>query len=256
MAASLQSSGSKELACKVAVVTGGARNIGRSISLALAQAGAAVAVNTLSSRDDAESVVREICEAGADAESYVADVSDAGAVARLFDAVMKRFGRIDILVLNASVRRDVRFADMDFGEWRRVMSLTLDGSFHCVKACLAAMRSVGGGCIVTLGGDTALTGAPTKVHSSAAKAGLVGMTRALARDLAEYGIRVNCVSPGHINTTRPSHRLARPDARGLVPLGRWGEPHEVAAMVRFLCGPGGAYITGQTIHVNGGQTMF
>lgn len=255
MAAARESNG-RELAGKVALVTGGARNIGRAISMELAAAGAAVAVNTRASRDDAVSVVQQIRDAGGDAESYLADISDPAAVRAMFDSAMQRYGRIDILVLNASVRRETRFADMSFEEWRSIMALTLDGSFHCIKACLPSMREAGGGHIVTLGGDSALTGAPTKVHSSAAKCGLIGMTRALARDLSEYGIRVNCVSPGHINTTRPAHRPARPDARGLIPLGRWGEPDEIAATVRFLCGPGGAYITGQTIHVNGGQTMY
>jgi 3-oxoacyl-[acyl-carrier protein] reductase len=145
---------------------------------------------------------------------------------------------------------------MDFEEWRRVMSLTLDGSFHCIKAVLPAMRAAGGGNIVTLGGDSALVGTATKVHSSAAKCGLIGMTRALARDLAEYGIRVNCVSPGHIDTARAAHRAPRPDAVSHIPMKRYGESEEIAAMVRFLCGPGGAYITGQTLHINGGQTMF
>lgn len=256
MAAAWEYANGRELEGKVALVTGGARNIGRAISLALADAGAAVAVNTRASREDAASAVQQIRDAGGDAESYLADISDAGAVSAMFEAAIRRFGRIDILVLNASVRRETRFADMSFEEWRSIMALTLDGSFHCIKACLPSMRAAGGGHIVTLGGDSALTGAATKVHSSAAKCGLIGMTRALARDLAEYNIRVNCVSPGHINTTRPAHRPARPDARGLIPLGRWGESDEVAAMVRFLCGPGGAYVTGQTLHVNGGQTMF
>ncbi len=246
----------KELEGKVALVTGGARNIGRAISVALAGAGAAIAVNTRSSVEEAESLVREIRAAGGDAECYLADVSDADAVYAMVGRAVERFGRIDILVLNASIRREVRFADMTFENWREIMSLTLDGSFHCIKACLPALRAAGGGSIVTLGGDTALTGAATKVHSSAAKCGLIGMTRALARDLAEYGIRVNCVSPGHINTVRPAHRSTRPDPRGMIPAGRWGEPDEIAATVRFLCGPGAGFITGQTVHVNGGQTMF
>lgn len=256
MAAAWEYAQGGELEGRVALVTGGARNIGRDISLALAAGGAAVAVNTRSSREDADSVVQQIRDGGGRAERYLADISDAAAVRAMAEAVLARFGRIDILVLNASVRRETRFADMSFEEWRAVMALTLDGSFHCIQACLPSMRAAGGGHIVTLGGDSALLGAPTKVHSSAAKCGLIGMTRALARDLAEYGIRVNCVSPGHIDTPRPPHRPPRPPAEGLIPLGRYGRTDEVAAMVRYLCGPGGAYVTGQTLHVNGGMALF
>ncbi|MGZ5177027.1 MAG: SDR family oxidoreductase, partial [Burkholderiales bacterium] len=137
-----------------------------------------------------------------------------------------------------------------------IMSITLDGSFHCIKACLPSMIAAHSGSIITLAGDTALTGAVRKAHSSAAKNGLVGLTRALSRELAENGIRVNCVSPGNINTTRPAHRSPRADPKGTIPLGRWGETDEIAAAVRFLCGPGGGFITGQTMHVNGGQMMF
>jgi 3-oxoacyl-[acyl-carrier protein] reductase len=118
------------------------------------------------------------------------------------------------------------------------------------------MIAAGGGSIVALTGSNVLTGASGKVHSSAAKSGLTGMIRALARELGQQGIRANCVSPGMINTTRPDHRSPRRDPKGLIPLERRGESEEIAAAVRFLCGPGASYITGQTIHVNGGQTMF
>jgi 3-oxoacyl-[acyl-carrier protein] reductase len=244
-----------ELSGKVALVTGAGKNIGRAIALALAQGGAAVAVNTRASREDAEKVAREIRDAGGRAAVCMADITDAAQVRAMAESVIRQFGRIDILVLNASVRREVPFVKMDFTEWRRVMSTSLDGSFHCIQACLPSMIEAGGGNIITLAGDNALSGAVGKSHSSAAKAGLTGLTRALAKELAQHGIRVNCVSPGHINTTRPAHRSARPDAHGLIPLGRHGEPEEIAATVRFLCGPGASYITGQTVHVNGGMLM-
>jgi 3-oxoacyl-[acyl-carrier protein] reductase len=246
----------RELAGQVALVTGGAKNIGRAISLALAAAGAAVAVNTLRSREDAESVVHEIRAAGGDAEAYIADIADATAVRAMGEAVMKRFGRVDILVLNASQRREMLFKDMTFEEWRNTMSITLDGSFHCIKACLPSMIANRRGNIVTLAGDAVLLGGNRKAHNTTAKNGLVGLTRALAKELAEDGIRVNCVSPGSINTTRPAHRSERADPKGTIPLGRWGESEEIAAAVRFLCGPGGGFITGQTLHVNGGQAIF
>jgi 3-oxoacyl-[acyl-carrier protein] reductase len=245
-----------ELAGKVALITGGALNIGRAISLSLASAGAAVAINTRSSREQADGVAEHIRTAGGQAEVYLADIAHAPSVKEMSDAVLKRFGRIDILVLTASIRKEVLFKDMTFEQWREIMSITLDGSFHCIKACLPSMIEARGGSIITLAGDNALMGAVRKAHSSTAKNGLVGLTRALSRELAENGIRVNCVSPGNINTTRPAHRSPRANAKGTIPLGRWGETDEIAAAVRFLCGPGGGFITGQTLHVNGGQMMF
>ena len=245
-----------ELSDKVALITGGALNIGRAISLSLASAGAAVAINTRNSREQADGLADQIRKAGGKAEVCMADVADAAQVRAMAQTVLERFGKIDILVLNASIRKEVLFKDMSFEQWREIMSISLDGSFHCIKACLPSMIEARSGSIVTLAGDNALLGAMRKAHSSTAKNGLVGLTRALSRELAEYGIRVNCVSPGHINTTRPAHRSARADPKGIIPLGRWGETHEIAAAVRFLCGPGGAFMTGQTLHVNGGQMIF
>ncbi len=246
----------QELAGKVALVTGAGDNIGREIALQLARAGAAVAVNTRASREAAEVVVQEIRAAGGQAECYLADVADAVQVRQMADGISQRFGKIDILVLNASVRRETQFVDMSFEQWRVPLSISLDGSFHCIKACLPSMIAAGGGNIVALTGSNVLAGAIGKVHSSAAKSGLTGMIRALAREVGQHGIRANCVSPGSINTSRPSHRSARRDAKGIVPLERWGESEEIAATVRFLCGPGASYITGQTLHVNGGQWML
>lgn len=249
-------SASTELAGKVALVTGAAKNIGRAIALELAAAGASVAINTRASRAEADAVAQEIRAAGGSAAVYIADIADAGAVQRMHAAVAAELGPVDILVLNASVRREIPFTEMTFDEWRQVMAISLDGSFHCVKAVLPGMLKAGHGDIITLAGDTALTGAVGKVHSSSAKSGLAGMTRALARELGPQGIRVNCISPGHFNTTRANNRAARPAASGHIPLGRYGESGEVAATVRFLCSPGAGFITGQTIHVNGGQWMF
>jgi 3-oxoacyl-[acyl-carrier protein] reductase len=246
----------KELAGKIALVTGAGVNIGRATALDLAAAGAMVAVNTRASREAAEAVVQEIRAAGGMAELAMADVADAAQVRQMVDGILARHRRIDILVLNASVRRETRFVDMSFDEWRVPLSISLDGSFHCIKACLPSMLAAGGGNIIALTGSNVLTGAIGKVHSSAAKSGLTGMIRALARELGPQGIRANCVSPGMINTSRPSHRSARRDVKGLIPIERMGESEEIAAAVRYLCGPGASYITGQTLHVNGGQTMF
>ena len=247
---------STDLTGQVALITGAAKNIGRAIALELAAAGAKIAVNTRASRAAADAVASEIRAAGGTAAVYVADIADAAAVKNMGAAVHAELGTVSILVLNASVRREIPFTEMTFEEWREVMAISLDGSFHCVKAVLPGMIAAGGGNIITLAGDSALTGAVGKVHSSSAKSGLAGMTRALARELGPQGIRVNCVSPGHFNTSRPAHRAARPAATGNIPLGRYGESDEIAATVRFLCSVGGSFITGQIIHVNGGQWMF
>jgi 3-oxoacyl-[acyl-carrier protein] reductase len=245
-----------ELAGKVALVTGAAKNIGRAIALELAATGAKVAINTRASRAEAEAVAEEIRAAGGTAAVFIADIADAAAVQNMHTAVQTALGPVDILVLNASVRREIPFTEMTFDEWRQVMSISLDGSFHCIKAVLPGMVQKNHGTIITLAGDTALSGAVGKVHSSSAKSGLVGMTRALARELGPKGIRVNCISPGHFNTTRANTRAERPAASSHIPLGRYGESNEIAATARFLCSPGAGFITGQTIHVNGGQWMF
>ena len=243
-----------ELTGKVALVTGASRNIGRAIALSLAAGGAAVAVNARNSKEDAEKVVQEIRAAGGQAEAYLADIVDPKAVNAMVEGAVRRFGRLDFLVLNASVRKETAFMEMSFDEWRSLLSITLDGSFHCVKACLPHMIKAGGGSIVTLGGMSALSGAKRRVHGSVGKFGLYGMTRALAKELGEHKINVNCVAPGQMNTPRASDRSARADVSG-VPMGRRVEPDEIASITRFLCGPGAAMISGQLIYVDGGQQM-
>jgi 3-oxoacyl-[acyl-carrier protein] reductase len=246
----------QELAGQVALITGAAINIGRATAIELARAGASVAVNTKSSREAAQAVVNDIRAAGGQAEVYLADIAKSDDVRKMVDAVSQRFGGIDILVLNASIRREIPLKDMTYEQWREPIDISLDGSFHCIKACLPSMMAARRGNIIALTGSNVLTGSKGKTHSGAAKAGLTGMIKALAREVGPDGIRANCVSPGIINTTRPSHRSPRRDAKGIVPLDRYGESEEIAATVRFLCSPGAGYITGQTVHVNGGQWMF
>lgn len=247
-------SGEKELAGRVALVTGSARNIGHAIALALADAGAAVMVTARQAAADAEAVADEIRGAGGRAAALIADIGDPDAVARLVAATVERLGRLDILVNNASVRREVDFANLDYREWREVVATTLDGAYLCSRAALPHLIASGSGAIVNIGGLSSHTGAPRRAHVIAAKAGLVGLTRALAHDLAPHGITVNCVAPGLIETARsgpePAHHKSLAS-----PLGRKGKPEEIAALVRFLCGPGARYITGQTIHANGGLFM-
>ena len=238
-----------EFAGKVALVTGAARNIGRAIALSLATGGAKVAVNTRSNMDEARGVVAEIKALGSDADADAADISDATHIQPMVDAVLKRFGRLDILVLNAALREHVHLDEISFSDWRRVLSTNLDSVFLLTKACLPALKQAGDGRIVTFAGVTALLGLKDRAHVAASKHGVVGLTKALAQDLAEFGIRVNCISPGQIDTTRASGPTPQ---RGDIPLGRRGKPFEIAGMVRSLCGPAGAYMTGQTLHINGG----
>jgi 3-oxoacyl-[acyl-carrier protein] reductase len=248
---------SGELVGKVALVTGGARNIGRAICRALAAGGAAVMVNARTSHDEARHTVSLIEAEGGTAALHLADVTDPAAVAAMVEAAVGRFGRLDILVHNAAVRHETPFGEIKLEEWRRVLSTVLDGAFLCTQACLPHLARAQGGAVVHIGGLTGHKGAVGRAHVVTAKAGIAGMTRALALELAPHGITVNCVVPGTIETVRglPGAPPRPPDRRDLPPLGRLGEPGEVASVVRMLCGPDARYITGQAIHVNGGGFM-
>ena len=243
-----------ELSGRVAVVTGSARNIGRAIALGLASGGAAVMVNARRSAGEAEAVAEEIRQMGGRSAVAMADVGDPAAAAGLVAAAVEQFGRLDILVNNASVRREVDFASLEYAEWREILATTLDGAYLCSRAALPHLTASGVGAIVNIGGLSSHTGAARRAHISAAKAGLAGLTRALARELAPHRITVNCVAPGMIDTTRTGPEPAHYSGR-TPPVGRRGTPEEIAALVRFLCGPDARYITGQTIHANGGLFM-
>src|SRR6202795_1489593 len=244
-----------ELSGKVAIVTGAGRNIGRAIALTLAEGGASVLVNARSNRAEADAVAREIEARGGKALVHIGDVADASAVQAMAEAAEKHFGRIDILVNNAALRREKTFAEMSYADWREIMDVTLDGAFHCVKACLPALQKCGAGTIVNIGGLSAHTGAKDRAHVVTAKAGIIGFTRALAHDLSPE-VTVNCVVPGLIgtprpkNTPEPAHHLIHQTISG-----ERGRPEDVAAAVRFLCGPGARYLTGQAIHANGGAYL-
>jgi 3-oxoacyl-[acyl-carrier protein] reductase len=239
---------------RVAVVTGSSRNIGRAIALELAAAGAAVVVNGRTSAAAAEAVAAEIRNAGGRAAVKMADVADPDGAAALVAAAVESFGRLDILVNNAAVRREIDFAQLDYREWREIVSIILDGAYLCSHAALPHLIASGTGTVVNISGVSAFTGAARRAHVVAAKAGVAGLTRALAHDLAPHGITVNCVVPGFIDTQRSGGAPARHTAA--VPLaGRLGRPEEIAGLVRFLCGPDARYITGQTVHANGGVFM-
>jgi 3-oxoacyl-[acyl-carrier protein] reductase len=246
----------KELEGRVAVVTGAGRNIGRAIALQLADGGAAVIVNVRSNQKEAEAVVREIEAAGGRAAVAIGDVADAAAMQRMAGTAAERFGRIDYLINNAALRHEKPVDQMTFAEWREVLSVVLDGAFHCVKACLPYLRKSGAGAIVNIGGMSAHTGSKNRIHVTTAKAGLIGLTRGLAHDLAADNITVNYLSPGMIGTPRdPSKPEPQHHSTNSPLSGKRGVPDDVAAMVRFLCGPGARYITGQSLHANGGAFL-
>jgi 3-oxoacyl-[acyl-carrier protein] reductase len=247
-----------ELQGKVAIVTGSARNIGRAIALDLARAGAAVVVNAQKSADEAKATADAITAEGGRAIVHLADVTQEKDAAALVDAALKAFGRLDCLVNNAAVRREVPFAEMTLAEWREVTSIILDGAFLMAKAALPALKKSDAGSIINIGGMTAHTGALNRAHVVTAKAGLAGLTRALAHDLAADHITVNSVIPGMIETKRgggSSAALPAHFAQHVPLIGRRGTPEEIAALVRFLAGPQARYITGQSIHANGGVFM-
>jgi 3-oxoacyl-[acyl-carrier protein] reductase len=242
---------------KVALVTGSALNIGRAICVALAADGYRVMTTARQSETDAKETARLVREAGSDADTHLADIADPDGAKGLVEATVARFGRLDVLVNNASIRRQTPFLEMTAAEWREIMGTTIDGAFYCAHAAAPHIIAAGGGAIVNLGGISSHVGAVGRVHAITAKAGMTGFTRALAKELAPHNITVNTVVPGSIETVRGfaaggNHgRAALPDS----PLGRRGRPDEIASMVRFLCSDEARYITGQAIHVNGGAYM-
>src|SRR6266849_6168569 len=222
-----------ELAGRVAIVTGAGRNIGRAIALALADAGAGVAVNGRTNRADVDAVVAEIESRGGKALAVMADVSD-----------------------EAAIRPERPFESLSLSVWRAVHSVILEGAFLMVKATLPYLKASGSGAIVNIGGMSAHTGAKHRAHVLAAKSGLIGFTKALANDLADDGITANCVVPGLIDTVRaPGTKPPQHHQTSKTLVGRFGTPQEIAAAVRFLAGPGARYITGQSLHVNGGAYL-
>jgi 3-oxoacyl-[acyl-carrier protein] reductase len=243
---------------KIALVTGAGRNIGRAMALSLARDGFDVAVNVRQSVTEGEEVVREITAIGRQAILCVADVCDQVQVQNMFDRIAKAWGRLDVLVNNAAVRAETELGDITLKEWRRILSICLDGAFLCAQSATPLMRQAGGGSIVNIGGLTAHTGAVNRLHVVTAKAGLVGFTRALAEELAPQSIRVNCVSPGLIDTVRiessapaaPVHHKARTNF-----MKRRGTSQEVADVVSWLASSQSSYVTGQVVHVNGGAYL-
>lgn len=237
-----------------AIVTGAARNIGRQIAIALARDGASVLVTSRADRDAAEETGELVEAAGGRALVHLADLTDETQVAGMVEAAVSHLGPPTILVNNAALRKRQAMCDMTLAQWREVLAANLDAAFLCARACLPHMLTAGAGRIVNIGGKSAHNGAAERAHVVASKAALVGLTKAMAVEFGARGIAVNCVVPGDIDTERGAAagpRGAHPAGRVNL-VGRLGRPEEVAAIVAMLCGARGAYVTGQTIHVNGG----
>jgi len=242
-----------DLSGKVAIVTGASRGIGRQTALTLAGAGATV---VLTSRGDAaEAVAAEVSAAGGEALAIAADVADAGAVQRVIETTVERFGRIDVLVNNAGITRDQLLLRMKRDDWDAVIATNLTGTFLCTQAVLKTMLRQRGGRIISISSVVGQSGNPGQTNYAATKAGIIGFSKALAREVASRSITVNVVAPGLIDTdmTRDISSDAQATWASAIPLGRLGTPEDVAAAVCFLASDAAGYITGQVLAVNGGM---
>lgn len=247
----------RDLAGRAALVTGASRNIGRAIAVALASRGADVVVHVARDMKAGAETVAAVEAAGGRASLLSGDLSAPETARRVVDEAAAVFGRLDIVVNNAAIRPEASFADISFEEWRQVMGVALDAVFLVSQAALPHLEKSDQAAIVNLGGLTGHTGAANRAHVITAKAGVVGLTKAMAHELSPKGITVNCVAPGLIETVRVANEGAAPkhhDTRKTL-VGRRGTPEDVAEAVAYLAGRAGRYITGETLHVNGGTYL-
>ncbi|MGL5939398.1 MAG: 3-oxoacyl-[acyl-carrier-protein] reductase [Waterburya sp.] len=245
----------QHLKYKVAVVTGASRGIGKAAALALATQGAKVVVNYARSSEAAEAIAQEINAAGGEAVAIQADVSQSAEVDNLIKQTLDKFGRIDVLVNNAGITKDTLLLRMKPEQWQAVIDLNLTGVFLCTKAVSKTMLKQRSGRIINIASVAGQMGNPGQANYSAAKAGVIGFTKTVAKELANRGVTVNAVAPGFIETDM-THDLQSEEIIKFIPLGRYGKPEEVAGTIRFLAAdPAAAYITGQVFNVDGGMVM-
>jgi 3-oxoacyl-[acyl-carrier protein] reductase len=246
-----------ELAGQVALVTGGSRGIGRAIALTLAEMNPQVILNYVANEAAAEATRAHIEAAGGQATTLRFDVADGEATDQAFHSILDAHGRIDILINNAGVARDTLLLRMKEEDWQQVLQVNLTGMYHCSKAAIRPMIRQRSGRIINITSIIGLIGNPGQVNYAAAKAGAIGLTKALAREVASRGITVNAVAPGFIETemTQGLSGEAKAELLRQIPLGRWGMPQDVANCVGFLVSARASYITGQVIQVNGGLSM-
>lgn len=240
---------------QVAIVTGASRGIGKATALALATEGAKVVVNYASSSAAADEVVKTIIDAGGEAIALQADISQSNQVDNLMKQTLDQFGRIDVLVNNAGITKDTLLMRMKLEDWQAVINLNLTGVFLCTKAVTKTMVKQRSGRIINITSVAGQMGNPGQANYSAAKAGVIGFTKTVAKELASRGITVNAVAPGFIATDM-TQDLKSDEIIKFIPLNRYGQPEEIAGMIRFLAADAAAaYITGQTFNVDGGMVM-